>query len=463
MTNEGNFIAEAIDYSSIDRNRLNIIRANCGAGKTTAALQAIPERLGFSPSSGLFLTPLNSLKEELLYSGKVNFTSLEKLRERKEKLKVAKENNSNYDRDELIDCATDEDLEKIGEKFTIMTYASFGIAVRERLLAYKDFDCIICDEVHSLLKPLGMDRAKFKKLHPDSSDLEIAEMMKIGSNMYAAVNEISLAAVIGETWVFGLTATPKPLEKINAFKGIMLEIAFVNTIQAYDTLRIFGYTSLEEIFTKPVPANIKRLFYFPLVSQEKDAEDALKEMGRNAIALWSLSHKEPMNEEQLKVRDYLIKTGLFPDDVQDLIINGSYELGLNIIDPEVREVYVHTGDETVREQVRGRIRHDIDEFGVYDSEGSRKLKDKEKARKERKEELSAIAQQLKEKQTIINNYINIGLGKEEKQKLINDLELKIGWPTLKKALEELEYEITTKQIKKDGKQPVFSFIDCKQK
>ena len=84
-----------------------------------------------------------------------------------------------------------------------------------------------------------MDRAKFKKLHPDSSDLEIAEMMKIGSNMYAAVNEISLAAVIGETWVFGLTATPKPLEKINAFKGIMLEIAFVNTIQAYDTLRIF--------------------------------------------------------------------------------------------------------------------------------------------------------------------------------------------------------------------------------
>ena len=85
MTNEGNFIAEAIDYSSIDRNRLNIIRANCGAGKTTAALQAIPERLGFSPSSGLFLTPLNSLKEELLYSGKVNFTSLEKLRERKEK------------------------------------------------------------------------------------------------------------------------------------------------------------------------------------------------------------------------------------------------------------------------------------------------------------------------------------------------------------------------------------------
>ena len=91
---------------------------------------------------------------------------------------------------------------------------------------------------------------------------------------------------------------------------------------------------MEEIFTKPVPANIKRLFYFPLVSQEKDAEDALKEMGRNAIALWSLSHKEPMNEEQLKVRDYLIKTGLFPDDVQDLIINGSYELGLNIIDPK---------------------------------------------------------------------------------------------------------------------------------
>lgn len=157
------------------------------------------------------------------------------------------------------------------------------------------------------------------------------------------------------------------------------------------------------------------MFYFPLVSQEKDAEEALKEMGRKAVALWSLSHKEKMTEEQLAVRDHLIRTGFLPDNIQDLIINGSYELGLNIVDPLVQEVYVHTGDKTVREQVRGRVRHDIEVLGVYDSEGNRRLKEKEKAREEKKEELTILARQLEEKQIIINNYINIGLGKEEKR------------------------------------------------
>lgn len=253
MINEGNFIGEAIDFDSLDRTMINIVKASCGAGKTTAALKTIPEKLGFSPAKGLFLTPLNSLREELFYSGRVEELSLEELRRRKEIEKALIINNNNYDTEDINDCARKEDLEEIETLFKIMTYASFGVAIRERLINYDDFDCIVCDEIHSILKPLGMDRAKFKKLHPDSGDLAIAEMMKIGSSMYAAVNAITLATKLSDTWVFGLTATPEPLKKIRAFEGIMWEVAFVNTVQAAEVAKIFGYNTIEEVLTKTCP------------------------------------------------------------------------------------------------------------------------------------------------------------------------------------------------------------------
>lgn len=461
MINEGKFIGEAIDYDSIDRYQINIIRANCGAGKTTAALETIPERLGFKPSSGLFLTPLNSLREELIYAKRAKPLSLEELRRQKESREAVLETNNNYDEEEIKDCITEEDLTKLGAQFTIMTYASFGVAIRERLINYNDYDCIICDEIHALLKPLGMDRAKFKKLHPDSTDLMIAEMMKVGSNTYAAINAISLAAILEETWVFGLTATPEPLEKINAFKGIMKEVEMLTAIQMYDTLRIFGYKSIEDIFTKPIPIDTKRLFYFPLVSQEKDAVEAIEETKRKAIALWSLSHKEKMNEEQLNARDYLIKTGYFPENVQDLIINSSYDLGLNIKDPQVKEVYVHTGDPVTREQVRGRIRHDIEEFGYYDKGESKKEIEGQKAAKRREEEMTEIELLLYNNYNIIKNYMDRSLLKEDKTQMIEELGINKGWTTIKAALINIGYIIEDKQVRLNGKNPRVSIITRK--
>jgi len=43
---------------------------------------------------------------------------------------------------------------------------------------------------------------------------------------------------------------------------------------------------------------------------------------------------EPMSKEQLELREYLIETGRFPENLNVLIINAAYETSINI-DEEV--------------------------------------------------------------------------------------------------------------------------------
>ena len=72
---------------------------------------------------------------------------------------------------------------------------------------------------------------------------------------------------------------------------------------------------------------------------------------------------KPMNDYQLAVRNKLITTGEF--DTQVLILNASYESGINIEndkDSQQRTIHVVVAstEEHVIVQARGRIRHDID-------------------------------------------------------------------------------------------------------
>ena len=51
---QGSYIAEAIEFNSCEKGKINLIKATCGAGKSTAALQLIPARLNISPNHCLF-------------------------------------------------------------------------------------------------------------------------------------------------------------------------------------------------------------------------------------------------------------------------------------------------------------------------------------------------------------------------------------------------------------------------
>ena len=84
------------------------------------------------------------------------------------------------------------------------------------------------------------------------------------------------------------------------------------------------------------------------------------ECNLKSIALWSMNNKEyPMNEEQKAVRESILTTGIIPDGIDVLIINGSYETGINIKDENIELVIVNSTDADTQIQARSRVRKDI--------------------------------------------------------------------------------------------------------
>ena len=83
-------------------------------------------------------------------------------------------------------------------------------------------------------------------------------------------------------------------------------------------------------------------------------------IGLKSIALWSINNtKNPMNEEQLEVRESILTTGIIPRDYQILIINGAYETGINILDEDIEIMVCNDTQSDTQIQSRSRIRKNI--------------------------------------------------------------------------------------------------------
>ena len=63
-------------------------------------------------------------------------------------------------------------------------------------------------------------------------------------------------------------------------------------------------------------------------------EKTANRIGIRAIAIWSINNTEhPMNDEQKRVRDYILSHAALPDEYDMVIINASSETSINIFSP----------------------------------------------------------------------------------------------------------------------------------
>ena len=117
-----------------------------------------------------------------------------------------------------------------------------------------------------------------------------------------------------------------------------------------------------------LPTDQRGIIYISHITQMETCIEILKKRGINAVGLWSKNNEDVwMSDRQLKVREFLIKNSAIPDDVDVLLINKSYETSINIKTP-VDYVVVHSADETVVTQARGRARNNIKTLYRYDPE-----------------------------------------------------------------------------------------------
>ena len=271
-----------------------------------------------------------------------------------------------------------------------------------------------------------MSRAQLKRQYPQAAPWEINDMLQMTCYTYIAIETIYTVLKEKKTWVFALTATPQQLYKYDLAKlgTIINEVQFSQKLHAYDILTKFEYAEIEPILRAVLPENRKRLFYFNTVKELNKYKQILIECGRQAEAIWSLSATTPMEQHALTTREYVLNEHRFPDDVQDLLINGAYETAISIKDPAVKEAYIHTSNADTRIQARNRLRQDLDIVGYYNVN---------EHKKEQKNKIDNTKQYLA---AIPDNYYDTPLTTAQKQQLITLIQFPKKWPTLKKLLIE---------------------------
>lgn len=395
---EGLHLSEALinERQQYQKGRLNLIVAQTGQGKTTAAINTIPKQLGVEPQRCLILIDTTMGEEE----------------------KIA-----------LDEC------QMWGEKLDkpyILNYQKFGAMVKRGELTAEMFDYICCDEIHNLIKYVRIDEANIWKRNPESAREVVCLILSRESFSYIAIDTLLHWAELRGIWWFGLTATADNLEKWARLKSYINEIQIQEQLVAYEVFQKYEYSDVH-VLLRANP-EVKRLIFVPKIEQgEQFAREIQENTNRKVVCLWSKHALKPMTNNQLGIVNHLQQNHKYPDDIDDIILTEAYATGWNLMDDNVQIVIVHSGNKDIQIQFPGRKRGDWQIQYNYNSQLAEN--DKRLARKQQVRELIAET-----KWEIPQSYLGKKLTKEDKEQLIKEIGYPKKWTSLKKDIQD-RYDI----------------------
>ena len=390
---EGLHLSEALvnERQQYQKGRLNLIVAQTGQGKTTAAINTIPKQLGVDPQRCLILIDTTMGEEE----------------------KIA-----------LDEC------QMWGEKLDkpyILNYQKFGAMVKRGELTTEMFDYICCDEIHNLIKYVRIDEANIWKRNPESTREIICLILSRESFSYIAIDTLLHWAELKGIWWFGLTATADNLEKWARLKSYINEIQIQEQLVAYEVFQKYEYSDVH-VLLRANP-EVKRLIFVPKIEQgEQFAREIQENTNRKVVCLWSKRALKPMTNNQLGIVNHLQQNHKYPDDIDDIILTEAYATGWNLMDDNVQIVIVHSGNKDIQIQFPGRKRGDWQIQYNYNSQ----LADNDKRLARKQQARESIAET---KWEIPEKYIGRKLVKEDKEELIKEIGYPKKWTSLKKDIE----------------------------
>jgi len=396
---EGLHLSDALtkERPSYQRGRLNLIVAQTGQGKTTAAVHTIPEQLGIQPQRCLILIDTTMGEEE----------------------KIA-----------LDEC------QMWGEKLDkpyILNYQKFAAMVKRGEISANMFDYVACDEIHNLVKYVRIDEANIWKRNPESDKEVICLLLAHESLSYIAIDTLFHWAELQGIWWFGLTATADNLEKWPRLKNYINEIQIQEQLMAYEVFQKYSYTNVHTLLASN--PDVKRLIFAPTIElAEQFAREIQEKTDRNVMCLWSRRASKQLSSTQLATIQHLQYQHNYPDNVDDIIATEAYATGWNLIDDNVQIVIVHSGNKDIQIQFPGRKRGDWQIQYNYNSqlaESGKRLARKQQAR----EQIAGTQWEIPE------IYLNRKLTKEDKEALIAEIGYPKKWTSLKKDIQD-RYEIT---------------------
>lgn len=351
--------------------------------------------------------------------------------------------NDNESRKELADKGesvrffTSGNKSKFGDasySVHVMTYSEFGGRIHPPNETFTDdVGIIFCDEIHSLPQYIEYDKD-----------------YKLGAALRWLLTKHE------NKQIFFFTATTDSIEKLERRSpGYFNKVSVFNYLEHPEIRQYIANSTYYIRHIDQVRSHLryrkkafdyhgyKALAFTKMISEQERIKELAELEGYKPIALWSVNNKEKeMDEEQLKVRDKLLKTGLIPEPYNLLIINGAMQEGWNLYDDKVVLAILDTIDITEQVQALGRIRKDVD-FLI-------KKTDDEKL--------------LMNDFEIPSIYLDKELTKEYKDHLCNELAILTSrgnirkWPSIKAFAIKAGYEVEDKVTTIDGKTTRVSII-----
>lgn len=333
-------------------------------------------------------------------------------------------------------CEDDKEFfyKKNGAEVTVMTYSEFGLRIKFSTKYAKEFDLILCDEIHSL--PLYQS-------YNDSASLLVAihYLFSIHSGQrkyyftatteYIDLLKTKAEGILDEVTTFDYLKHPKirkyiPLSsyKINGVEQVRPHLRARKESFEYFGHKIFA-------FCKTIESQIR-------------LKEICEEEGFKAQAYWSVNNEEKlMTEDQIAEADKMIETGMLPDNYDVIIINSAMQEGWDLKDERVKLAIMNTINETEFVQALGRIRRNIDVL-VYRVNGD-------------------------EEPDIYVKFPTELLGKhldnETRENLATSLGVRDGkgrilsWRSISKVLVKQGYSVISKQISINGERKRVSVVD----
>ena len=321
----------------------------------------------------------------------------------------------------------------------VMTYKSFGMMMKYQNInsMLKGYDLIIGDEIHNAL---NYDSFDGKSKDPS----------------YTLAIQILFNKQIVPIILF--TATPYDIfNKNNKYSTFLDEIKIIDfmestEIRRYINIRKSYISHKTQIQTELHYYNeafkfggMKSLIFCAEIENMKSIAQMAMNEGLNPICIWSENNEQGkvMSDEQIRVRDVILKDGELPEPYNVLIINRAMETGVNIYDKSFRLFISTSSDYTQTYQARSRLRMDVDLVIL-------------------KSKFKPIPNDLELK--LDDKWLDIPLTRADMNTLCSELNIRdgkgdlMGVDKLKSILKFNEYKITPKSIRLNGKKTRINII-----
>lgn len=244
-------------------------------------------------------------------------------------------------------------------KIGVMCYQAFGNQLMKGRPEFLDhIDCICWDECDSIFDFAAAAFAKARKTDFAREDISNAEILSIIQRY--STRPIYMPLVLLGEWerivnegrimCIGLSATP---ERARLYYRDLVSSANQGRIEnMYRAAEDIFFHNLRDLVRslKPLPG-AGYWCYSPWIKENQNIVALANSLGFHAIELHSSQNEDvPMTEEQTRVSDAILATGMVPPEYDFVIVNKAYERGYNIYDTRFNQLIVNSCDETEREQ-----------------------------------------------------------------------------------------------------------------